>query len=259
MSVSKLPSGPWHARLKSGRQYVAGKTFDSRREVLGLRLGRAGADDRSEPGHWYPSPEGRSTGGRAASIQRRTAGGTVERGRRTKPAPGGPPSCRGVDGVALVRAWRDACPGFRAGADAAARRAASRAGGRGRQGDEERHGRRVPLADRVLPLVQEMAKGRDGEELLFVTETGHRLHASAVKRTIAWSSVSAGRRIHDLRHTAACLWLARGVDPARVQACVACHEHGTAVGGFLPALWDHLFCQSWTTRRVCRRGSGPAR
>jgi integrase len=27
-----------------------------------------------------------------------------------------------------------------------------------------------------------------------------------------------GRRIHDLRHTAACLWLARGVDPVTVQA-----------------------------------------
>ncbi len=26
---------------------------------------------------------------------------------------------------------------------------------------------------------------------------------------------------------------------------VARHEHGTAVGGFLPDSWDHLFCQSW--------------
>jgi integrase len=80
------------------------------------------------------------------------------------------------------------------------------------------HGRRVPLADRVLPLVEDMARGRDGDELLFVTDTGHRLHASAVKRTVAWSSLASGRRIHDLRHTAACLWLARGVDPATVQA-----------------------------------------
>ena len=27
-----------------------------------------------------------------------------------------------------------------------------------------------------------------------------------------------GRRIHDLRHTAACLWLAKGVAPVTVQA-----------------------------------------
>jgi integrase len=79
-------------------------------------------------------------------------------------------------------------------------------------------GRRVPVADRILPLVREMAAGRSGEEHLFVTSSGHRLHASAVKRTLGWSTLSEGRRIHDLRHTAACLWLARGVDPVTVQA-----------------------------------------
>jgi integrase len=33
-----------------------------------------------------------------------------------------------------------------------------------------------------------------------------------------WTTIANGRRIHDLWHTAACLWLARGVDPATVQA-----------------------------------------
>ena len=33
-----------------------------------------------------------------------------------------------------------------------------------------------------------------------------------------WPAVSEGRRIHDLRHTAACLWLSKGVDPVTVQA-----------------------------------------
>jgi hypothetical protein len=47
---------------------------------------------------------------------------------------------------------------------------------------------------------------------------GYRLHASAFKRTPAWASIAHGRRIHDLRHTAARLWLARGVDPVTVQA-----------------------------------------
>lgn len=78
--------------------------------------------------------------------------------------------------------------------------------------------RRVPVADRVFPLIQELASGRAGEDLLFVTDSGHQLHASAVKRTVDWSSLSRGRRIHDLRHTAACLWLARGVDLVTVQA-----------------------------------------
>ena len=78
--------------------------------------------------------------------------------------------------------------------------------------------RRVPVADRVLPLVLACAEGKGADDLLFTTRTGHQLHASAVKRTVAWSTVALGRRIHDLRHTGACLWLAKGVDPVTVQA-----------------------------------------
>ena len=78
--------------------------------------------------------------------------------------------------------------------------------------------RRVPVADRVLPLVRAMAVDRDGEARLFVTGSGHQLHGTAFKRTLAWATIAEGRRIHDLRHTAACLWLARGVDHVTVQA-----------------------------------------
>lgn len=77
--------------------------------------------------------------------------------------------------------------------------------------------RRVPVADRVLPLVRALAAGRGPDDLLFVTSSGHRLHASAVKRSVKWATTAQGRRIHDLRHTAACLWLTRGVDPVTVQ------------------------------------------
>ena len=76
----------------------------------------------------------------------------------------------------------------------------------------------MPVANRVLPLVEDCAVGQGPDDLLFTTRTGHPLHDSAVKRTVHWSSVAAGRRIHDLRHTAACLWLAKGVDPVTVQA-----------------------------------------
>lgn len=78
--------------------------------------------------------------------------------------------------------------------------------------------RRVPIADRVLPLIRACAEGRGPDERLFLTESGHRLHATAFKRTLAWATTSEGRRIHDLRHTAACLWLARGVDVVTIQA-----------------------------------------
>ncbi|HYN29706.1 MAG TPA: site-specific integrase [Dermatophilaceae bacterium] len=78
--------------------------------------------------------------------------------------------------------------------------------------------RRVPLTDVVLPVVRACATGKSGGELLFTTEGGARLHASWVKRKVRWAAIAQGRRIHDLRHTAACLWLSRGVDPVTVQA-----------------------------------------
>jgi hypothetical protein len=75
--------------------------------------------------------------------------------------------------------------------------------------------RRVPLADRVLPIVRELCEGREQDDLLCVTETGHQLHATAFKRTLGWTKIADGRRIHDLRHTAACMWLARASTRSR--------------------------------------------
>jgi integrase len=83
--------------------------------------------------------------------------------------------------------------------------------------------RRVPVADRIMPILQECAAGKGADDLLFTTSSGHKLHASPVKRAVAWPTVAPGRRIHDLRHTAACLWLARGVDPVTVKAWLG-HE-----------------------------------
>ena len=78
--------------------------------------------------------------------------------------------------------------------------------------------RRMPIADRVLPLVKACADGKGPDDLLFTTRTGHQLHATSVKRAVHWMTVAPGRRIHDLRHTAACLWLGKGVDPVTVRA-----------------------------------------
>jgi integrase len=81
-----------------------------------------------------------------------------------------------------------------------------------------RRARRVPLADRVLPIVLRFSEGKEPGALLFTTPGGARLHRTAVLRSVEWSTTGHGRRIHDLRHTAAGLWLARGVDPGTVQA-----------------------------------------
>ncbi|GCD91176.1 MobF family relaxase [Nocardioides sp. LS1] len=68
-----------------------------------------------------------------------------------------------------------------------------------------------------------MAEGKDRGELLFTTTGGAQLHRTATVRAVHWHRTSHGRRIHDLRHTAACLWLSRGVDPGTVQAWMG-HE-----------------------------------
>lgn len=78
--------------------------------------------------------------------------------------------------------------------------------------------RRVPLADRVLPIVRALAEGKAAPDLLFTTAGNAQLWRTATVRVLDWGKTGQGRRLHDLRHTAACLWLSRGVEPGTVQA-----------------------------------------
>lgn len=89
--------------------------------------------------------------------------------------------------------------------------------GVGTKATKGRRSRRVPLANRVLPIVHALAKGKLPGDLPFTTERGFQLHRSAVLRTMKWEQTGQGRRLHDLRHTAACLWLTRRVDVGTVQ------------------------------------------
>ena len=81
-----------------------------------------------------------------------------------------------------------------------------------------------PLADRVMAIVADLSQGKSPSDLLCTTDQGVTLHRSAVVRTLDWENpAGGGRRIPDRRRTAACLWLARGVDPGTVQAWLG-HE-----------------------------------
>ena len=68
-----------------------------------------------------------------------------------------------------------------------------------------------------------MAEGKKASDLLFTTDSGSTLHPTPITRSLKWEETGQGRRIHDLRHTAACLWLSRRVDPGIVQAWMG-HE-----------------------------------
>ena len=71
--------------------------------------------------------------------------------------------------------------------------------------------RRVPVVPRIRPILQRLLAGRDADELLLTTSLGSQLHRTAVLRRLNWPLTGRGRRLHDLRHTAAYLWLDEGV------------------------------------------------
>jgi integrase len=78
-------------------------------------------------------------------------------------------------------------------------------------------GRTVPIPAEVAPIVTAWAKGKGPDDLLFTTGEGHRLINSNWRRIVDWRSHCQGRRVHDLRHTAATIWLGMGVDVKTVQ------------------------------------------
>lgn len=77
--------------------------------------------------------------------------------------------------------------------------------------------RTVPLVGDVVAIVGPLAEGRAPEEPLFPNRAGHMRLLSNWKRAVHWDRNGRGRRVHDLRHTAATLWLTSGVDAKTVQ------------------------------------------
>ncbi|MFT4110959.1 tyrosine-type recombinase/integrase [Propionicimonas sp.] len=75
----------------------------------------------------------------------------------------------------------------------------------------------VPVAVRIRPIVERLLAGRDDDEVLFTTSTGEPLSRTDVLDRLHWDRTGRGRRLVDLRHTAAFLWLAEGACPAAVR------------------------------------------
>lgn len=82
-----------------------------------------------------------------------------------------------------------------------------------------------PLTERIRPVVESWAEGRDPDDLLFPAPEGGYLHAQNWRRAVDWTKTGLGRRPHDLRHTAASLWIAAGVDIKTVSSWLG---HSTA-------------------------------
>lgn len=81
-----------------------------------------------------------------------------------------------------------------------------------------RAARTVPLANVAVPVVERLASGKKADDLLITGPRGGQLWNARFRHLTNWPDLGRGRRLHDLRHTAACMWLSRGVDLATVSA-----------------------------------------
>jgi integrase len=78
-------------------------------------------------------------------------------------------------------------------------------------------GRRVPLPDALVPALRRFGEGKSPDDLLMTRPGGGQLHRSMSSGRPAGAR-SAAVELHDLRHTAACEWILRGVPLTTVQA-----------------------------------------
>jgi integrase len=102
--------------------------------------------------------------------------------------------------------------------------------------------RTIPLVEVLRPIVDRLSKGKARTELLFISPKGLPLRESNWKRAARWSKAIkklgiAPFRVHDLRHTAASAWIAKGADVKVVQRILG-HESATMTLDLYGHLWD---------------------
>ncbi|MGH3099096.1 MAG: tyrosine-type recombinase/integrase, partial [Streptosporangiales bacterium] len=117
--------------------------------------------------------------------------------------------------------------------------------------------RTVPLVAELLPVVDRWCAGKGAGAWLFASPGGGPLRESNWKRSVAWSKAVAtiglpALRVHDLRHTAASIWLGNGADPKVVQRVLG---HATAT--MTMDLYGHLVdANLWDVARKVGGTSG---
>jgi integrase len=109
---------------------------------------------------------------------------------------------------------------------------------------KNKRARTVPLIAAVVPIVERWAAGKSPREWLFHAPEGGPLRETNWKRSVRWREAVAaigrpGLRVHDLRHTAASVWLGSGADPKVVQRVLG---HGSAA--MTMDLYGHLIDQN---------------
>jgi hypothetical protein len=114
--------------------------------------------------------------------------------------------------------------------------------------------RTVPLVLELVPIVDRWGAGKSPDAWLFDAPEGGPLRESNWKRSVGWSEATTavgvpGFRVHDLRHTAASVWLAAGRGPEGGAAGARACNRGDDDGPIRP----HDRCQL-VASRPARRG-----
>jgi integrase len=102
----------------------------------------------------------------------------------------------------------------------------------------------VPLVSRAAEIVTRWAAGKARTDWIFSSTIGTALGEGNWRRSVKWNAarMAIGRptvRVHDLRHTAASIWLAAGADPKVVQRIL-----GHASAAMTMDLYGHLIDQN---------------
>jgi integrase len=100
--------------------------------------------------------------------------------------------------------------------------------------------RTVPLVVDLVPIVERWSAGKFSDSWLFGAPNGGPLRESNWKRSVGWSAATSaagvqGFRVHDLRHTAASVWLGARADPKVVQRVL-----GHATASMTMDLYGHM-------------------
>jgi integrase len=100
--------------------------------------------------------------------------------------------------------------------------------------------RTVPLLPDVAAIVDRWAADREAVDWLFHAPGGGPLRETNWKRSVRWVEATAAiglptLRVHDLRHTAASIWLGAGADPKVVQRVL-----GHASAAMTMDLYGHM-------------------
>ena len=122
---------------------------------------------------------------------------------------------------------------------------------------KNKRARTVPLVQELLPVVDRWSAGKARDAWLFHAPKGGPLRESNWKRSVGWRAATAaagirGFRAHDLRHTAASVWLGAGADPKVVQRML-----GHASAAMTMDLYGHLIDGNlWEAARIVGGISG---